>query len=187
MSNPFAVPEFNSDKISIGMMEEYKKVLAPLIHYPVTLLEIGVQYGGSVQYWDRYLKHPEARIVGVDLDVPDIEVSDRVELVECDQNNKIRLQQLADRYGKFDLVIDDASHYKKETEICLGVFWPHLKSGGYYCIEDWAVGYFGDQLPQYAGMVDVITDMMTGSSDRAFSSVRVVLEEGKSMAFFQKK
>ena len=117
----------------------------------------------------------------------DIEVSDRVELVECDQNNKIRLQQLADRYGKFDLVIDDASHYKKETEICFEVFWPNLKPDGYYCIEDWAVGYFGDQLPQYAGMVQVITDMMIGSSDRAFSSYRVVLEEGKSMAFFQKK
>ena len=30
-------------------------------------LEIDVQYGGSVQYWARYLKHPEVRIVGVDL------------------------------------------------------------------------------------------------------------------------
>ena len=65
MKNPFLTPRYDSDKIQLGLMEEYKQILKPMIYQPVTILEIGIFKGGSMLYWDSYLKHPEARIVEV--------------------------------------------------------------------------------------------------------------------------
>ena len=37
-----------SDKIQLGMMEEYKAILNPLVHYPVTILGLGGIMGDGV-------------------------------------------------------------------------------------------------------------------------------------------
>lgn len=187
MKHPFTTPVYDSDKIQLGLMEEYKTILNPLVHYPVTILELGVHHGGSVQYWDNFLKSPDATIIGMDLKIPDVRTSDRVKFIECDQNDTDGLKSIARTYQEFDLIIDDASHFAKETINCWDVFWDHLKPGGYYVIEDWAVGYIGDKAPVYAGMVSVITDIMSELEVRSIGSFKVILEEGKSMAFFQKK
>ena len=186
MKNPFLTPIFDSDKFEHGLIEEYKSILRPLVYRPVTLLEIGVFKGGSILYWDSYLKHPGSRIIGVDLSVPDIEASDRVFLHECDQNNREGLIRIAKTYEQFDIIIDDGSHQKKETQTCFETLYPFLKVGGYYVIEDWAVGYFDKEIPQYAGMVKVITDIVAELPELGFETVRIILEPGKAMAFFQK-
>ena len=186
MKNPFLTPKFNSDKIQLGLMEEYKSILNPLKNRPISFMELGIKFGGSIQYWDDFLKHPEAQIVGLDLKVPDIEMSDRVTLYECDQNDSEQVKQIGDKHGPFDLVIDDASHFAKETRKCWDILWPKVKMGGYYIIEDWAVGYFGKQLPQYEGMIEVVTNIMTKANHQTIKDFQIINEPGKSMAFFQK-
>jgi demethylmacrocin O-methyltransferase len=152
----------------------------------VTLLEIGVLNGGSILYWDSLLKHPDTRIIGMDRSLPEIETSDRVFLHECDQNDRAGLERIARMYQPFDVIIDDGSHQRKETQTCFDTLYPFLRAGGYYVVEDWAVGYFAESLPQYAGMVEWILELVGGHPQCSFEALRIVCEAGKSMAFFQK-
>ena len=168
-------------------MEEYKTILRPLLHYPLNLLELGIHKGGSLQYWDDFLENPETKIVGLDLELPSINVSDRVIMIKADQNDTEKLNEIAKTHGPFDFIIDDASHFAKETQNCWDIFWPSVKQGGYYVIEDWAVGYFEKSLPQYAGMVQVVTDIILNIRKYKIGRFRIIREKGKSMAFFQKK
>jgi len=39
----------------------------------------------------------------------------------------------------FDFIVDDGHHYQEHQQKSLGLLFPHLKSGGYYIIEDIAV------------------------------------------------
>ena len=39
-----------------------------------------------------------------------------------------------------DLVLDDGDHFPLSNEITLVHFWPFVKKGGYYVIEDVATG-----------------------------------------------
>jgi cephalosporin hydroxylase len=186
VENPFDHPRLDTDKFQSGMMEEYKSILQPLVHRPVTLLEIGVLNGGSILYWDSLLKHPDTRIIGMDRSLPEIETSDRVFLHECDQNDRAGLERIARMYQPFDVIIDDGSHQRKETQTCFDTLYPFLRAGGYYVVEDWAVGYFAESLPQYAGMVEWILELVGGHPQCSFEALRIVCEAGKSMAFFQK-
>ena len=186
MENPFASPTFNTDKIQNGLMEEYKSILRPLIHCPVTLLEVGIARGGSILYWDDFFRHPDTRIIGIDIKLPDIEMPKRVTMHVCDQNDRNELVRIARSYGQFDLIIDDGSHQAKETRTCFDALYPFLKLGGYYVIEDWAVGYFNATHPQYEGMIDVITEILHDLPSNGIESTRIICEPGKAMAFFQR-
>jgi len=58
-----------------------------------------------------------------------------------------------------DLIIDDASHFYKETKEAFNISFPYLRKGGLYIIEDWAWAHWaGDywqngKTPNLAGKV----------------------------------
>lgn len=118
--------------------------MAPLSLRPVRLLEVGVHQGTSVKTLSRYFAR--GRVVGVDLKVPDIDLSDHpnVSLIACDQRDRSGLHQICDREAPqgFDVIIDDASHVGEWTLETYRALFPRLKPGGLYFIEDWATGYW---------------------------------------------
>ncbi len=186
MKNPFTPTKFDTDKIQLGFMEEYKRILAPLTYRPISLLEIGVNKGGSILFWDDYLQNKDSRILGLDLKLPEIETSSRVSLAQCDQNDADGLRGLAELHGPFDVIIDDASHQLAETRTCFNTLQPFLKPGGYYVIEDWAMGYFATDYPQYQGMVEFVTEIVRNAKELNLAAIKIICEKQKSMAFFQK-
>lgn len=120
----------------------YERLLAPIRFDPLALLELGIWNGGSMRAWERYL--PRARIAGLDLTIPDIEVGNRVRLYAGDQANTALLSQIAAEVAPegFDIIIDDCSHVGL---LAKASFWHlfdrHLKPGAFYIIEDWGTGY----------------------------------------------
>ncbi len=120
----------------------YERLLAPIRFNPMALLELGIWNGGSMRAWERYL--PRARIAGLDLTIPDIEVGERVHLYAGDQANTALLSQIAAEVAPegFDVIIDDCSHVGL---LAKASFWHlfdlHLKPGAFYVIEDWGTGY----------------------------------------------
>lgn len=176
---------YNTDKIANGLMENYKTLFSPLQYKRLSILEIGILEGESLLYWDDYFKHPETVIVGLDLNLPQVEFGDRVKVFECDQNDSTRLQAIAEEYGPFDIIIDDGSHFRKETENCFQKLFSSVTDGGYYVIEDWAVGYWRDR-PIYTGMVELINDLIARIPELSISESRIILEKNKALAFFRK-
>jgi hypothetical protein len=128
---------------SPGQVQAYERLLAPLREERFTLLELGVAAGDSLAMWrDGFSK---ATIVGVDLEVPAIDLGPRVHLVQGDQRDSELLAEIRRSFAPegLDVIIDDASHQGVLSAQSLqALFVPHLRAGGLYVIEDWRVGYF---------------------------------------------
>ena len=185
--NPLKLREYDTDKFQNGLIECYKKYLSPLKYQPIHLLEIGIFHGGSIRYWDDYLLHADTQITGLDLEIPELSCSDRVKLIAVDQNDKSTLQKIADSLAPLDFIIDDGAHRKTETRNCFEALFDRLKSGGYYAIEDWAVGYMGKGFEEFHGMVDLITDIIKDAEKIGISDFHITLEGTCALAVFRKK
>lgn len=102
----------------------------------VSILEIGVWMGGSLILWDSYFKN--ATVIGVDLypkfdgKIPeDIEYPVHV----VDSTDKNVCDKLFEN-NMFDYIIDDGSHNIYDQIKTFDNFYPKLKVGGKYFIED---------------------------------------------------
>ena len=119
-------------------LDFYQKQL-PDREFSGRLLEIGVMDGLSMKMWAEY--YPNAEIIGIDIkpDMPsymhndDWQVPKRVKLITADGTKKADMQPL----GKFDIIIDDGSHYwadqQKSFEL---LYYSQLNKGGIYILED---------------------------------------------------
>lgn len=134
---------FLSDKWSI-YLSEYERMFSSLKQIPVTLLEIGIQNGGSLQIWEKYF--PAAvRLVGCDIN-PNCErlsySSDKIELVIGDINQPETLARIFSIASRFDIVIDDGSHTSSDIIQAFCNLFPRLKQGGLFIAEDLHCSYW---------------------------------------------
>jgi predicted O-methyltransferase YrrM len=100
---------------------------------PISLLEIGVQFGESLRMWLEYF--PDAlRIYGVDKDTSRIwgTFPDNVVLVKADAY----CSKTAEAFGRLDIIIDDGSHALIDQIKALRLYLPHLLPGGVLVVED---------------------------------------------------
>jgi hypothetical protein len=113
----------------------YEVFLAPIRYKPITLLEIGVEHGNSLRMWREYF--PNARIIGIDCnDLRGRVVFDGIEIDMADQNQAADLDRIAENYGPFDVIVDDAGHHPPSQVFCYGHMLQYVKDGGFYILED---------------------------------------------------
>ena len=132
-----------SDKWSI-YLPVYERLFGPLRQAPVTLLEVGIQNGGSLQIWEKYF--PAAiRLVGCDIN-PNCErlsySADKIELVVGDINLPETLARIFSIASQFDIVIDDGSHTSSDIIQTFCNLFPRLKQGGLFIAEDLHCSYW---------------------------------------------
>ena len=110
-----------------------------------TLVEIGVNEGGSMRMWRNWL--PEARIIGFDTDRRAEAFCEGlgVEVIIADGSTFPAESEVT--VIPVDVVVDDGSHDGLEQVRALHNWWPHLNPGGWYVIEDletvWHPGFMG--------------------------------------------
>lgn len=113
-------------------VDSYAELFKPYRNLPINFLEIGIDYGYSLALWRAYFD--KANIYGVDIrDV--LKFRENVNAFIYDANDK----SLADKYFsniEFDIIIDDASHEVSHQLIRFPIYFPKLKNGGLYIIED---------------------------------------------------
>ncbi len=122
----------------------YECEFAPLIacDRAVALLEIGIQNGGSLEIWKRYL--PEgSRVTGVDIDerCSKIPLHSDIEVIICDASDRTRLDAALGA-RMFDVIIDDGSHVSEQIIATFKALFPRLRPGGKFIIEDLHACYF---------------------------------------------
>jgi hypothetical protein len=116
-------------------------------HYrgvPMSILELGVKKGASIRMWRDYFEH--GRIYGLDLNPKCKEnQKGRVKIEIGYQDDTAVLDRLIKLEPKgFDIILDDCSHLNIPTIKSFKYLWPHVKSGGYYVIEDLRNSYTKD-------------------------------------------
>jgi len=133
----------------------YERHLSHLRDETFVLLEIGVggyardkQGGSSLRMWRRYFRH--AQVVGLDIEDKSFLDRPRLTTVRADQTDPVALQDVLDRFGTPQVVIDDGSHRPSDIPATFGFLFPLLPEGAFYAIEDTQTSYW----PEFGGHED---------------------------------
>lgn len=126
----------------------YDRYLEPLRSRPITMIEIGVQHGGSLQMWKRYL-HPGSTVVGIDIYAACKKYEeDGIRIFIGDQSDHDFLASVIAEIGPVDYILDDGSHIPHHQIASFDyLFRNGLKDGGVYLCEDCHTSYW----PRYGG------------------------------------
>lgn len=111
------------------------------------ILEIGVDTGISIQVWLDYF--PAASIYGMDITLLDSllfnDKENRVTLFLGDQGNIRDLDKFIELHGgDFDIIIDDGGHTMQQQQLTFKTYFPLLKPGGMYVVEDLHTSYLSN-------------------------------------------
>lgn len=109
---------------------------------PVTILEIGVSHGGSLEMWKYYFGE-QARIFGVDNN-PECEKfgDDQVTMYIGSQEDPEFLKFLKSEIPKVDILIDDGGHTMNQQKVTFREMFDHIKDDGVYLCEDLNTSYW---------------------------------------------
>lgn len=114
---------------------------------PVKFLEIGVNNGGSLQMWRRYLGK-DAVLCGIDINPDCAQYDGQSGMVRIgSQDDPVFLAKVIEEMGGVDVVLDDGSHRMPHIDASLKVLFPLLSQGGTYMIEDLHTAYY----PRFGG------------------------------------
>lgn len=119
----------------------YEQLLSPLKGKNATVLEVGVQLGGSLLLWHDFL--PDSVVIGLDnKDAIDPSIMPRMDPLRCavlfmdayDNDTISKVKQLAP--SGIDFAIDDGPHSLASQQRFLELYLPLLNDGGIAVIED---------------------------------------------------
>ena len=106
----------------------------------MTLLEIAKKYPtskndhGFIEIYHKYFSNLKEHKINI------LEIG-------VDQSDYSFLQTLVNKYGKFDIIIDDGSHQSKHIISSFNFLFNHLSDNGIYVVEDLQTSY----QPRYGG------------------------------------
>lgn len=167
---------------------------------PVRLLEIGVQNGGSLQIWSKYLPRGSS-VVGVDIDpaCAGFPTEPNIAIRIGDASDAEALNRMLGD-ARFDIVVDDGSHRSEHVIATFKACFGRLDPGGLYVVEDvhcsyWASHGGGFRLPctsmeWFKGLADALNadhfegDQSANLSDIEFKGLREFGREIACVAFF---
>jgi cephalosporin hydroxylase len=129
----------------------YEKIFSSWRNKNITLLEVGVSKGGSLQMWQRFFG-PMATIVGIDNDPACANhAAEDISVRIGDQSDVKFLQELQNEFGQFDIVIDDGSHHMYHVAQTFNFLYPRISKNGLYIVEDLHTAYWSE----YGGGINV--------------------------------
>jgi hypothetical protein len=124
---------WNTDKgTTHAYVDSYAELFKPYRNQPINLLEIGIDFGYSLALWRAYFD--KAIIHGID-NRNVLQFTEEVNPIIHDGNDP----GIIDKYFsnlEFDIIIDDASHEVSHQVLRFPIYFPKLKKGGLYVIED---------------------------------------------------
>lgn len=108
---------------------------------PLNLLEIGVQNGGSLEIWSKYLP-PGSLVTGIDIDAEcaKLPLGPGITVHVGDASSPQALQRLLG-HASFDIIVDDGSHRSPDIIASFKACFDRLNRGGIYIVEDLHASY----------------------------------------------
>lgn len=155
----------------------YEPHLEPMKDQEINILEVGVFKGSSTAAWCDFL--PKATIYGIDIfvrvapeKIPALN-HPRVKWCKCDS-----IEGPNDEFGSmvgditFDVIIDDGLHTHDAQRKTFENFFPYLKEGGSYFIEDvWPWSMMSPKQRQHHWMRDHPNDFSEQQFDQLLNVI----------------
>ena len=132
--------KFNTDKNKNfhNYSRQYEKLFFDFRDKPIKYLELGVFKGESIKAMREVFKNAQC-IVGIDIDVNTkiFENVDKNIFVEVgDATDATFIKKINEKYGPFDIILDDASHRNDHVIASFETLFPLLTDNGIYIVED---------------------------------------------------
>jgi hypothetical protein len=109
-----------------------------------TVLEIGVQNGGSLHMWKDYFG-PGARLFGIDIDPACVDRGpEGAKIFIGDQADPAFLNRVLAETGPPDIVIDDGGHMANQTIVSFQHLYLKMRTPGVYLVEDTFTQFWPD-------------------------------------------
>ncbi len=145
----------------------YERYFNKIRNDKLNILELGVRDGSSLRIWREYFD--KANILGIDINPETLNqnfAGCKVEIMS--QDNKDKLDEISNKVGGWDIIIDDASHLNELTKKSFSILWKHIKPKGYYIIEDLKVSYSDLRIhPDKWNSLHLNKDNPTRNNDRS--------------------
>ena len=127
--------------------QHYEQHLAPIRRKKLNVLEIGIggyanpkEGGGSLRMWRAYL--PYSHIYGIDTYDKTAHDERRITTFTGSQTDTAFLDQVIQKIGRVDLIVDDGSHINEHVITTFHHLFPKLADGGLYVVEDVETSYW---------------------------------------------
>lgn len=122
--------------------EAYDRFFSKYRGKKITVLEIGVYQGGSLQMWKEYFGE-EAQIIGLDINAECKNIEEKnIKVYIGDQGNRDFLRTLKEQLGRVDIIIDDGGHRMDQQIISFEELFEILADDGIYLCEDCHTSYW---------------------------------------------
>ncbi|MFM2173243.1 MAG: hypothetical protein RLZZ54_1170 [Cyanobacteriota bacterium] len=134
-----------SDKWDL-YLEVYNRLLSKWREQPISLLEIGVQNGGSLETWAQYFSSAR-NLIGCDIDKECARLTfddPRIHVIIGDATDSTTVQKIEAVTDSLDIVIEDGSHTSRDIVRSFVEFFPKLRPGGIYIAEDLHCCYWSE-------------------------------------------
>jgi hypothetical protein len=131
----------------------------------ISLLEIGIGSGGSLQLWRRYFGRSSS-IIGIDiLEHNRRHAAPGIHVEIGSQDDAAFLEEVARKHGPFDIIIDDGSHIHAHQKITFDTLFSHLKDGGIYACEDLCSSYWQEEFGGGPGVSGTFAEFLKSVID----------------------
>lgn len=132
-----------SDKWSI-YLSEYDRIFSIYRHTPISMLEIGIQNGGSLEVWNKYFSNIQT-IIGCDInpDCSNLKYEDpKISVIVGDANTEETQKKILQLSPSFNIIIDDGSHTSSDIIESFAAYFPVLSNEGIFVVEDLHCSYW---------------------------------------------
>lgn len=125
-------------------LDIYEEHFRSMKNKQIDFLEIGVQNGGSLDIWSRYFPNANT-LTGCDIN-PRCNLlkydDPRVKIIIGNANEAETFREINNRSSAFDIIVDDGSHKSHDVLTTFLSYFPRLKPGGLFLIEDMHCAYW---------------------------------------------
>ena len=124
--------------------EIYERHFSRFVGKDVTILEIGVSKGGSLELWRHYFGS-KCKIYGIDInpECKNLEI-EQIEIFIGDAEDREFLRSLKDKISKIDILIDDGGHHMNQQIVAFEELYPIISPDGVYLCEDLMTSYMDE-------------------------------------------
>jgi 23S rRNA U2552 (ribose-2'-O)-methylase RlmE/FtsJ len=120
----------------------YERHFARFRNQEMTILEIGVSQGGSLQMWKNYFG-VKAKIYGIDVNPQCKKLEEEnIQIFIGSQSDRKFLKEIKKTIPPVDILLDDGGHTMRQQIVTYEELFDHVKEDGVYLCEDLLTSYW---------------------------------------------
>jgi hypothetical protein len=170
-----------------SFLKIYDSLFSNYVNTDVSLLEVGVQLGGSLQLWKDHLGN-KASIYGIDIHPSEIQELQIKEFI-ADQGDRESLKRAIALIPKIDICIDDGSHISQHQINTFEEVFPFISENGLYICEDIFTSYrekFGGGYKNPNSFIEYCKDLIDSFYPREDERIKtnIITKKIASISFY---